>query len=526
MVGSSLLRLPALSYRTKVAFLLSAVILVFGIIAVSHARETMRRILGEEAERRGEAIARELAANSVDLLLTDDLVGLYDLANRARMNDPDIRYVLIIAPGGEVRVNTFGNALPRGLLDANRLSDGESAQLRRLATEEGLVRDLAVGILGGRAGVVRVGVSDWSVEAAVARNTRELIALVIVAVAVGLTVSYGLSIFLTRPLTKLLRAVRLVARGDLSQRIISPAGDEVGQLGRAFNIMAGELESKEVARRRLMEQVISSQEEERIRVARELHDELAQRLTSALLSLEAAEEVLRDAGEKSRTALRRAREATEGTLLERAHASAVSAPRDRPAPQAASALLDLEAAEASLEQAGERSGTAIRRARRVTESSLSETRKLISDLRPTVLDDLGLLPAIRSYAESHLRPVETEVSVFARNLDGSLSPAMETAVFRIAQEAINNVRKHAGASRAKIALSVEDGVFSGEIADDGAGFRRHPGGAVAGTPGSGLGLQGMEERAVLLGGTLSIVSRIGEGTTVSFSIPLRRWQES
>ncbi|MDO8532223.1 MAG: histidine kinase [Dehalococcoidia bacterium] len=458
------MKIPSVSFRAKVVFLLAAVVFLLGIIAVFYARNDMRRILGNELETRGEAIAKDLAANSTDLLLTGDLVGLYDVVNRTKINNADVRYVLILSSSSEVRANTFGRGVPRGLLEANVLLPGEQVQLRYLDTEEGPIRDIAVPVFGGKAGAVRIGMSAQSLDAAVARNTRNLVGLVVVVVALTLAVSYMLSYYLTRPLSRLLAGVHSVAQGDLSQRITSPGEDEVGQLGRAFNLMARELERKEAMRRELMEKVISSQEEERKRVARELHDEFAQRLTSVMLSLEAVEAMVPDADARGRQMIKRAKQATE--------------------------------------------------------SSLAETRRLVGDLRPPVLDDLGLVPAIRSYAETHLRRVGTEAVVTAANVPRTLPPAMDTAVFRIVQEAVVNVAKYAEAKQAKITLRVEDGVLFGEVADDGKGFQQVKQGASSSSRLTSFGLLGMEERATLLGGKLSVTSEPGRGTRVSFSIPL------
>lgn len=456
-------KLPVFTFRAKVAFLLSGIILLLGVIAVGHARSDMRRILGAELETRGRAIAEDIAANSVDHLLTGDLFGLYELVNRTKLHNPDVRYILIIGPAGKVQVNTFGKGIPEGLLEANVLAPGNDSEMRRIQTEEALIRDIAVPILGGRAGTVRVGMSDQGVEAAARHNTTELNALVGLAVALSLASAYGLAYYLTRPLSQLLGAVQSVTRGNLSQRVPYPGGDEVGQLGRAFNVMTEALEEKEAARRALLGKVISSQEEERKRVSRELHDELAQRLTSVLLSLEAAE----------------------------------SGP-----------------------QGTDQSTQAIQRARQMVEGSLAETRKLIADLRPSVLDDLGLVPALRSYAQTHLHPVQCEVAMSTSGIPDSLPSTLETAVFRIVQEAINNIAKHAQATSTRVVLRLRDGVLQGEVSDNGRGFRLTARGKDSGAEASGLGLQGMQERAALLGGKLSIWSDEGKGTWVSFSIPL------
>jgi len=454
---------PGISFRAKVVLLLCGVVLLLGMVAVVQARNDMRRILGAELERRGQAIAQDLAANSVDPLLTGDLFGLYDLVNRTKVHNPDVRYILVIAPMGKVQANTFGEGTPQGLVEANPLAQGRPPQLRRLRTEEGLIRDIAAPILGGKAGVVRVGMSDQSVEAAVARNTKSLALLVALAVLLGLILSYWLAYYLTRPLSHLVEAVQSVAQGSLSQRIPSPGSDEVGQVGKAFNMMTEALAQKEAARRALLEKVISSQEEERKRVARELHDELAQRLTSVLLSLETIETSLGDSEERTKQALQHAGEMVGG--------------------------------------------------------SLAETRRLIGDLRPSVLDDLGLVPALRSYAEAHLRPVKCEVNVVTANVPAELPPAVETAVFRVVQEAINNIAKHSGARLARIDLRQEEGCLRGEIRDDGCGFWTDKVKAGA-LESRGLGLRGMQERAALLGGSLSVQSEPGRGTRVAFDIPL------
>ncbi|MBF8265284.1 MAG: putative two-component histidine kinase, partial [Dehalococcoidia bacterium] len=105
--------LSSIPFRIKVALILAGIILLLGVIAVTYARNDIRRILGTELERRGETIARNLASNSIDPLLTDDLYALYELVNRTEVSDADIRYILVISPEGTVRVSTFGSdAIP------------------------------------------------------------------------------------------------------------------------------------------------------------------------------------------------------------------------------------------------------------------------------------------------------------------------------------------------------------------------------------------------------------------------------
>ncbi|NQW16800.1 MAG: HAMP domain-containing protein [Chloroflexi bacterium] len=452
------------SFRTKVALLLCAVILVLGLTGIFNARRDISRILGAELEERGYAIANDLASNGAGLMLTGDLVALHDMVNRTMSNNPDVRYILVSDMRGQLEVSSFGNTIPDGLLEANTLPEGVTSQMRRILTEEGLIRDVAVSILDGGVGSVRIGMSDQAVISAVSDNSTTLILLVAIAVGGSFVVVYWLSHILTRPLAQLVIAVQRVAEGDLSQRIRYPATDEVGQLGRSFNTMAQELETQETDRRLLMNKVITSQEEERKRVARELHDDLAQRLTSVLLSLEIAELKMRS-----------------GNLN-----------GDNP----------------------------FVGARRETEDALEGTRKLIADLRPTVLDDLGLVPAIRSVADGHLSKTGTRVKLSAKGFSEKLAPEVETTAFRIVQEAITNIARHSQARNATIDLKLFDGSLQGEISDDGVGFDSQDINLRAMAFGEGLGLQGMRERASLLGGSLSLSAGKGRGTRVSFSIPV------
>jgi len=227
-----------------------------------------------------------------------------------------------------------------------------------------------------------------------------------------------------------------------------------------------ELQEKEHAHAELLKKIISVQEEERQRVARELHDETAQELTALLMGL--------------------------GTL--QGSNAAV--------PPAVARTVD------TVKQFASR--------------ALDDTRQLILDLRPPVLDDMGLASAVRQHAESHLRPLGVSFSVRVVGIEQRLPSPLEVALFRILQEAINNCARHAGASRVEVLIECADGVIRAAVEDDGRGFnvwslqdgRRE-------TP--PLGILGMRERASLLGGELMIDSVPGQGTQVSVTVPLGRF---
>jgi PAS domain S-box-containing protein len=211
----------------------------------------------------------------------------------------------------------------------------------------------------------------------------------------------------------------------------------------------------------LSRRVLTVQEEERRAVARELHDELGQVLTAVRLNLQ--------------TLRRRSRDPELGPAFE-------------------DALMALETA-------------------------IAEVRALSTRLRPTLLDDLGLEAALRSHLErSRVRAdldLDTVISLPHRRLD----PAVETACFRIVQEAMTNVVRHAGAHRLAVSVQTANGELVLSVRDDGRGF--DPAAAAArAARGESAGLSGMEERAQLAGGRLEIRAAPGRGTEVRAVFPL------
>ena len=147
-------------------------------------------------------------------------------------------------------------------------------------------------------------------------------------------------------------------------------------------------------------------------------------------------------------------------------------------------------------------------------SAVTEARQLISGLRPPVLDDQGLVAAIGYLIHEH--PTLAAQATFEHRLNHDrLPPPMETGVFRIVQEALNNVAKHSGSDRVLVRLVEEQGQLLVQVQDWGRGFDPARGG------GGGHGLRGMRERANLLGGRLEVLSRPGQGTTVRVWLPLQ-----
>jgi signal transduction histidine kinase len=227
-----------------------------------------------------------------------------------------------------------------------------------------------------------------------------------------------------------------------------------------------EVDSKARLRRQLLAREIKVQEEERRRIARELHDEAGQSLTGLIMSLDAIDQALSSHQQ---------------------------------------------------ENTDHRVRSYVREAREIASSTLQEIRHVIFDLRPTLLDDLGLAAAVDWYVKTFLAKAGIEAEVKAEDLEGRLPQKVEIALYRIIQEAIGNVIKHSFARKCAVTLTCADGTVEAAIEDDGKGFDRE---RIASSGEEHLGIAGMQERARSLNGQFAIHSRAGEGTCVQISIPL------
>ncbi len=325
---------------------------------------------------------------------------------------------------------------------------------------------------------------------------RRLIMLSGLAVLIAAGLTWIVTRQIVTPLQRLAATAQRFGSGDLEVPIPAMGQDEIGRLAESLDTMRNQLKhsldeikqwnqeleqrvkqrtkeleelyhklhQRDKERGDLLGKIITAQEEERRRIARELHDEVSQTLTGLVMSLGSAE-----------------------TLLSRD-----SAARQR-----------------------------LKSLRGLTSEAVEEVRRLIHDLRPSLLDDLGLIAAIGWYVENYLAPAGVKAELETQGFDRRLPPTVEITLFRVVQEAITNIVKHAQAKTAHIRLQLTDSTIIVTIEDDGVGFnartlRRER------RKGMAVGLLGMEERINLLGGKLNIESQPGGGTCVHFEIP---WQE-
>lgn len=214
--------------------------------------------------------------------------------------------------------------------------------------------------------------------------------------------------------------------------------------------------------RLLSRQLLSAQEEERKIISRELHDVIAQTLTSINVQL--------------------------ANLKKEAMKNTSGLDRN------------------------------ITRTQRLVERSVDIVHRFARDLRPTVLDDLGLIPALRTFMKGFTEETGIRVSLSAFAAVEEVNGDKRTVLYRVAQEALTNVARHAQATRAAVKIEKVDGCICMKIKDDGKGFEKDR--VLSARRGQRLGLLGMRERLDMVGGKFTVTSRPGKGTTVLAQVPL------
>ncbi len=304
---------------------------------------------------------------------------------------------------------------------------------------------ITVGAVGG----------TWLTQELYNRSAPQLI---FIFVLIGLILSISVNLWIIKaalqPLAALQETVAAVYRGDLTARAArTPLGDPVITRFRdTLNAMLEELSSSHKRLEELSAKVLGVQEEERKRVARELHDETSQALTLLMIELRLLGKV--DPGDRKKK------------------------------------IADLWT---------------------YTSQILDGVHRLTLELRPRDLDELGLIPALRAYIKAYTEKFNIDIHFQVTGLKGRLPGNMEVAFYRIVQEALTNVVKHSGAASVWISIKSEHGLVVVTIKDNGCGFNMDE---IMKSEERGLGLFGMRERMFTLGGELKIHTAPGQGTEI------------
>ncbi len=631
----------AVSVRTKILGIVLALVLILGAGVTLQVRLTLHNTLSQDLQNQGISIARDVAARSVDLLLVRDLYAVHQLLQDTLANNEDVHYAFVVSPQGEILAHTFGDRFPTALIATNNVNSTQRYQLQKLATNESVIWDFAVPVLDGQAGIVRVGLSEDTMQATLAGVTGQLLLTTIVVSMVGVAAAIFLTWLITRPVLALVDVTKSVARGDLSRQAPHWADDEIGLLSDSFNAMTKDLaatqakskaynaelirRNRELAALNIVAQAVSQQQE--------LNDMLESALSCVLelMRIQAGWIVLLESdgakpqlacsigipsdiakkeaevgflncqcgqvvdkkttllitplkescpiyqlklnnqqtvnghvtvplisksqvlgtlnitcpqessfvnedlhllgaiGQQLGVAVENARlwrqvrkkEQTRGQLLEKI-ITAQEEERKRIARElhddTSQSLTSLKVGLKVLE--GLESPAQIQQhladMRTIVAETLDTVHDLALELRPSVLDDLGLVAALERYTTEYQRRFNLRVDFRAVGFEGHrLPPAIEIAIYRIVQESLINVARHAGTEHASVLLEWAEHRVRAIVEDNGCGFD-----ASQSRTERKLGLYGMKERATLIGGSLRIESVASEGTTILVHIPL------
>ena len=284
------------------------------------------------------------------------------------------------------------------------------------------------------------------------------IIFVISGILLSLVVNFVLLKMAFDPIRRVRDTMRRVEAGDMTLRApISGYDPDADELAATFNHMLGKLNESSRSR---ASQILRAQEEERKRIARELHDETSQALTSLLVTLKLVEERTTDPDAQARVA----------------------------------------------------------QSREVAHQTLRAIRNLSIDLRPSALDDLGLAPALHGYIREYQQKYGLDVQFTVHGFKERAGFEVETALYRIVQEALTNIARHAHATHVTVDLRQAAGQAELRVTDDGRGFDLAAPHKAPGSDG-GLGLVGIRERVSLLGGQLEVQSALNHGTTIWLTLP-------
>jgi signal transduction histidine kinase len=453
------------SVRVKVLGIVLGVILLLSTFVVFQMRAVLRETLVQQLAEQGVAISENIANHATVLVATDNLAALGSYLQDRQLHYSDeshntvVSYIFVDDVADNSILAAAGPAAPADLLPTSfhlHLPDETSVAIGEEIVE-------VITTLPDANIRLHLGLSQTNIHNTVRTVTFQLLVVTMVMVAVGFAAAFFLTWILTRPILDLVAATHAVAQGDFSPRVQRWANDEIGELSTAFNQMSASLEQaaheraeQEKLRERYVIGVILAQESERQRIARELHDSTSQSLTSLLVGLHNL--------------------------------------KQNPDPTALPQQID--------------------ELRSVVGQTLEEVRTISWWLRPSALDDLGLVSALQHYIEDYQQRHHIQVDYVARGFDERLPPELETSIYRIVQEGLTNIARYAQADCASVILNRRRDIRI-IIEDNGVGFDP----STIRPDNKSLGLQGIRERAALFGGSLTIESKPGQGTSLFIQIP-------
>lgn len=442
--------------------------ILFGSVTLLQTRVGTSRILSQLQQQKVLSTTK-LLANTIETSVSEgDTASILRSLEQIRLIYPEIRYIIVRYPDGRIMASTPEKGIPQDILNISGVRCPPDCETQIFKDNDSTIYEARAPLLAGSAGAVQVGFIDDIVSRGLETFTWTVLWGLLLCIAIGACLALLLTNILTHPLHHLVEAANRIRKGNFETRADIFSNDEVGHLAVAFNQMAEalnqyqrEVQEKEKARVSLIERIVQVQEEERKSISRELHDHLGQSLLAMLLQVQSIR--------------------SQAGLPDPAY----------------------ENVENSVRQA------------------IDEVHRLAWGMRPSILDDYGLDSALARHIEEVSRHFELEIDYsFSSPPDLERLPGrIEVCLFRIAQEAITNVHRHAAASHASVVVLRQLHDITLLVEDNGQGFNLS---MLDEKSDECMGLIGMKERVALLGGRVTIESVPGDGTTIRVRIPLDR----
>jgi signal transduction histidine kinase len=452
--------------------------ILFGAVTLLQTRAGTSQILYQLLEQRSISMGHALADAIQRPASIGDFFSIMQHLEEAKKTFPEIRYIIVRDQPGKIVASTFEKGVPKDLLKISSPLCPPDCSAQILGSSEGLIIDVRFPVAGGYAGTIQLGVLDQIVSRELAILTRTILWGLLLCAAVGICLALLLTGILTRPIRHLVQSANRIREGEFETRAQVFSNDEIGRLAVAFNQMTEalmryqhEVQAKEKARLSLIERIVQVQEDERKSISRELHDQFGQSLLALLLQVQSGCKYSPSKCVYSNL---------PGSLC---------------------FIID-----------------------NTIRQIIEEVHRLAWGMRPSILDDYGLESALARHIEEVSKNAGFGIDYQFTSPDGlqRLPSRIEVPLFRIAQEAITNVIRHAEAAHASVVILRQLNDITMLVEDDGRGFDP----AMVQDKGDQcLGLMGMKERVNLLGGSFVIESVPGEGTTIRVRIPLNEEQD-
>jgi signal transduction histidine kinase len=488
--------------QTKLTLLIECLIIIVVVVTGFFTTIREKETLENELRSRGLAVAKDLAKFSARPLLGNDMATLRRFVNHS-LNQDYVRYVMIVDPEGRVVMHSDLGEIGKIYQDKlvkNAIHAKESGFARPFLKENHehfcfIYAPVTVG--EARLGTVILSYSCMAAEQEISKAQHQIVFLGFATVMVGGVIAYFLSIFITMPIKKITGAMEKVSNGDLDTVITLKRNDEIGTLVNSFNQMAqdlsrhrkhleilveartaalseanAKLQQEIIERTKADEELTQSRgqlrnlaahlqvirEEERTRIAREIHDELGQSLTALKMDV---------------------------------HWLGQRLPQDRPL------LLDK-----------------IQTMSRLINTTVHTVRRISSELRPKILDDFGPSAAMEWQTNEFKARAGIQCDFRSEPEDILLDQDRSTALFRIFQETLTNIARHAQATKVEAILRKNPATVELTVRDNGVGIT-----AEQSADPKSWGIMGIRERVNSLGGQVTILGVPNQGTTVQVSIP-------